>query len=807
MHKLHRSHPRPQKAFAISTLAWAVSSGFALGLPSGSALAQSAAQSQGQEQRYEIAAGPLAPALRSAASTARITLTFTPSQTDGKTTRGINGRYTAQQALSELLAGSGLEAAQLSNGGYVLREQSITQLPSVVVTATPSADELPEAFAGGQIARGGRIGLLGNKDVMNTPFATSNYTAEYMVNQQATTFADVLNKDASVRFTGQIGGVTDSFYIRGFPVGEGNLSEVAFDGVYGVAPNYHIFTQYAERAEVIKGPAALLYGMSPNSGVGGVINIVPKRALAEDLNRVTFDYGNGAQFGQSIDFSRRFGEDKAWGMRVNALHRDGDTPLDNQKSTTNLGSISIDYKGERLRSSLDLLIQDEHVNAPTRPFLVAAGIQVPKAADGRRNVTQAWGWWKSYGDSSLFKVEYDVNENVTVFADAGGSSTKVSRLSDQTPMLMNSAGDTLSTPAYYKFKVDRSNYDAGIRAKFDTGAVNHAVTVQGTLYADEVAQTNNPGTAIASNIYSPIARPVQNIAAPAVIPKVSSTDLSGVAIADTLSMYEEKLQLTLGARSQQIRSKNFNATGATTSTYDKDAVTPLAGLVVKPWQGVSLYANAIQGLSKGDVAPPAASNAGQVLAPYKTKQKELGAKFDFNTVLATASIFEITKPGGALVGGVYGVNSEQRNRGLELNLSGQATRSIRLLAGLSLIDGELVKTATPATRGKRPVGVPEIMANIGAEWDVPGVQGFTVNGNVTHTGKTYVDQANTQWVPSWTTADIGMRYTTKIEGRTTTIRGTIFNVFDKAYWSGVASFSTISQGVPRTAVVSVSMDF
>ena len=37
------------------------------------------------------------------------------------------------------------------------------------------------------------------------------------------------------------------------------------------------FTEYAERVEVLKGPGALMYGISPNSGVGGVINIVPKR--------------------------------------------------------------------------------------------------------------------------------------------------------------------------------------------------------------------------------------------------------------------------------------------------------------------------------------------------------------------------------------------------------------------------------------------------------------------------------------------------------------------------------------------------
>lgn len=103
-------------------------------------------------------------------------------------------------------------------------------LPAVTVSASvDGAGDLPAAYAGGQVARGGRLGLLGNKGVMDTPFATTNYTAQRLEDQQAVTLAEVLGSDPSTRFTGQIGGVTDSFYIRGFPINEGNLSEVAFD--------------------------------------------------------------------------------------------------------------------------------------------------------------------------------------------------------------------------------------------------------------------------------------------------------------------------------------------------------------------------------------------------------------------------------------------------------------------------------------------------------------------------------------------------------------------------------------------------
>lgn len=85
--------------------------------------------------------------------------------------------------------------------------------------ARPGA--LPPSYSGWQVARGGQIGLLGNKDFMDTPFNITIYTAKKIEDQQASTIADVVSNDPSVRFTGQTGGILDSFFIRGFPIGEG----------------------------------------------------------------------------------------------------------------------------------------------------------------------------------------------------------------------------------------------------------------------------------------------------------------------------------------------------------------------------------------------------------------------------------------------------------------------------------------------------------------------------------------------------------------------------------------------------------
>ncbi|PIF77713.1 iron complex outermembrane receptor protein [Variovorax sp. 54] len=770
-------------------------------------------------QHYAIPAGPLGHVLAQFAATAGVPLSFDPTPLGAVQSAGLQGRFTVRDGFARLLDGTDYELVDKGDGAYSLRKRAAAALPAAGSTALPTVTvnasaerlpgELPAAYAGGQVARGGRVGLLGNADVMDTPFSTISYTSDLMNDQQSVTLADVLNKDSSVRFTGQIGGVTDSFYIRGFPIGEGNLSEVAFDGVYGIAPNYHVFTEYAERVEVVKGPAALLYGMSPNGGLGGVINIVPKRALPQDLTRFTIDHAGSSQVGEHIDFSRRFGKGREWGIRFNGLHREGKTPLDNQSSRTDIGFLAIDYQGERFRASLDLLSQDEKVDAPTRPYLLASGLQTLPAPDGRRNISQGWGWWKSQGESALLHAEYDLNDKVTFFADAGGSAVRVGRLSDQTPTVLNANGLTSSTPGHYKFKVDRSTYDVGMRARLQTGPLKHALAVQISNYEDEVGQANNPGKAMLTNLHSPVAYPMQHIAPPLRVPKLSASRLSGMAVADTMSAFDDRLQFTFGLRHQKIVSDNFNATtGAVTTAYDKSAVTPLAGLVVKPWQHVSIYANYIEGLSKGDVAPVTASNAGEIFSPYKSKQYEVGVKFDFERVMATVAAFQITKPSGQISSGnLYASDGEQRNRGLEMNISGEAAKGVRLLGGLTLLDSKLTRTNNRATVGNRPVGVPNVMANLGAEWDLPWVPGLTLNGSMIYTGKEYVNQANTQSVPSWTTVDLGARYTTKVYGRSTTFRGTLVNAFNRKYWSGVASYGTISQGIPRTLMLSASVDF
>jgi iron complex outermembrane receptor protein len=203
-----------------------------------------------------------------------------------------------------------------------------------------------------------------------------------------------------------------------------------------------------------------------------------------------------------------------------------------------------------------------------------------------------------------------------------------------------------------------------------------------------------------------------------------------------------------------------------------------------------------------------AANAGTSLPPYKSKQQELGIKLDIQGLGTSLSVFQIEKPSASLdtVSNIYAENGRQRNRGIEWSIFGAPTRNVRLLGGVTLMQGKLVESATLGLVGKHAPGVPGVQANIGAEWDVLWAPGLSLNARLAYSGKQYLDQLNTQQIPSWTRWDVGAQYKTAIAGKPITLRLRIDNLFNKNYWESVYTDYT-SLSSPRTVTLSATFDF
>ncbi len=237
----------------------------------------------------------------------------------------------------------------------------------------------------------------------------------------------------------------------------------------------------------------------------------------------------------------------------------------------------------------------------------------------------------------------------------------------------------------------------------------------------------------------------------------------------------------------------------------------MLGLLVKPSRAWSLYANYAEGLVKGDTASGVGIvNAGQIFAPYVSKQKEIGAKYDGGGIGASVALFSLRKPSAYVENNVYGVFGEQRNRGLEFNVYGAPVRSVRVLGGLTLLDAKQMRTQGGVNDGKDAIGVPGHQLNLGVEWDLPVARGLTLDARLIRTGKQYADAANTQALPAWNRVDVGARYLTEFNGSLLTLRARVENLTDKGYWASAGGFpgaGYLVLGAPRTFVVSASVDF
>jgi iron complex outermembrane receptor protein len=678
---------------------------------------------------------------------------------------------------------------------------------SVTGAAVTEGDTLPPTYPGGEVAKGARLGVLGEQDAANVPFSVTSFTAQLVENQQARTLGDVLRNDASVQVTRGFGNDAQLFVIRGFPL---NGDDISYGGLYGVMPRQIVSPQGAERIEIFKGPSAFLNGVPPGgSGIGGMVNIEPKRAGDDPLTRLSVDYGTSSQRGASADIGRRWGASNQFGIRVNALQREGDTAIDDNSNRITFGSLGLDYRGERFRASLDLGYQKQRTDRG-RPMVQVIGDDVPDAPSARRNYAQPWTWSMTENTFGMVRAEYDLADRWTAYAAIGGNHAR----ENGSYSSLTVDGDGIGTASRLDVPYESDTYGmlTGVRGKFETGPLTHAVNAAfssvylkkrsaftfgssfDTSLEDTPEAPSPPTTLSAGDMHDPGV--------------TGRNRMTGISLSDTVSFLDDRVFVTVGARHQRLRITNYAYTGEVDSKYDDSATTPVYGLVVKPWKNVSLYANHIEGLQQGPTAPLTAVNANTTFAPSKSKQTEVGVKLDMGGYGADLAFFEIKQPTGVLdpATQVFSVAGEQRNRGVEFNVYGEPVRGVRVIGGVSVIDARLLDTRNPATEDNKAFGVPDYTAVLNAEWDLPWVRGLTLQGRVSHAGSQYLDAANTQKVDPWTTLDLGLRYATRVERHDVVWRLGVENVTNESYWTS-ANGGYLIQGDPRTVKLSVAVDF
>ena len=246
------------------------------------------------------------------------------------------------------------------------------------------------------------------------PFVVKSYNSALILNQQPQTLGQVLENDPSIRVTNGFGTAAEVFVMRGFALFS---DDIAFNGLYGLTPRQLVAPELYEQVQVLNGANAFLNGAAPGgSGIGGSVNLVPKRAGPTPLTRATLNYTGSAHFGGSFDVGRRFGGDRL-GVRVNGALRRGDVAVDDEyRSATVLGA-SFDYTTDRARVTLDLAFQRQHVRGLRHKVAVTTAI--PKVPRADVNYAQSWQYSTQRDLFGTLAAEFDLTDDIELYGSVG----------------------------------------------------------------------------------------------------------------------------------------------------------------------------------------------------------------------------------------------------------------------------------------------------------------------------------------------------------------------------------------------------
>jgi iron complex outermembrane receptor protein len=225
---------------------------------------QTAVAFAGPSAKLDIPAQPLSSALRTLASQAGVQLVFTPEAIGAAKAAAIKGEMSVEAALEQLLAGSGLRFKQEGERNYVVvtaaSSSGETTLPEMVVTATRTERRIDDVPAS--------VTVIGSKDIATQQ---PQHAADLLRNVEGIDVAGSGSPATLPRITlrgvgGSFGGATSQILVDGMPL------ESPVTGIHLGAHALDLFD--LERVEVVRGPTSALYGPS---GIGGVVNFVPKR--------------------------------------------------------------------------------------------------------------------------------------------------------------------------------------------------------------------------------------------------------------------------------------------------------------------------------------------------------------------------------------------------------------------------------------------------------------------------------------------------------------------------------------------------
>lgn len=754
--------------------------------------------------QVDLPSQALKDAIQQLASLTGLTIAVDAQLVAGKMAPAVKGQLEAPEAIDKLLAGSGLTAT--FQGSQVLITQAAPVLREVKVSAdVPHGSDGATASSGGMYVPAQTLGPFGPTAVQDNPFSTTSIPSTILRDQQVKTLTEAARNDASYGSYLTVGSSGYSnFFIRGIPTDVPTNNRI--DGL-PVTTQSGIVMQGYERIDIYHGLSALQYGFT---GAGGIVNYVSKRPLVDPLSELSLGYTNSSDFTGAVDLSRRFGTDNEAGARLNLMKEHGNGPVDHSSVDSYLGALALDWN--LLPATTLWLNASDSRNGHygLQPTLIVSGRAVPDAPEASHffgtSFTQHVGTTRGLEGGLESKLSDTLSLHLAI-----GDFRATRDVLGNAAILQDGAGDfRMAITPHNLWTLEDKSAELTISSNNQWGTVNSRTDLAVTANNEETGvQKVQPIKILSqpSNIYDPVQYADPQIPyAPGAISNTWNSYRNYI-LRETLDWGGGFSLIGALAYSQINTSDNQSAS----DSVQQSATTPTLALVYKATPALNVYASYTEGLTAGaqagaDYGSVPVANAGVTLAPYVSRQTEVGAKYQLGDALqANAAAFQI-KQASAIYQPtdatkteyVLTQNGEQVNDGLELSLAGKVSRSLALFGGATYIDAKLTHTQDGTLDGKYAFGIPKYQANLFAEYSVEEAPGLTVLGGAYYTGSKWVDSANQYTIPSNLTFDAGLKYSTQLMQAPATIRFYVQNLTDRSYWTANVYGPVVTLGDPRT---------
>jgi iron complex outermembrane recepter protein len=679
---------------------------------------------------------------------------------------------------------------------------------AVKLDAISVVSERPKGFR----AKTVQVGTFRDQEMLDVPLTVSVIPRAVLDAQDAHGLYDALKNTAGVTRSQLNGTVYDNLAIRGINVD--NRTSYRLNGSLPINNLIDLPLENKERVEALKGASSLYYGFTSPVGI---VNLVTKRAGSTPNTSIAL---SGNEYGQvlaHVDAGRKFGDEEQFGARVNVVGGKLRNAIDGAEGDRAFGSAALDWAAtDKLSFKFDIEQFNKNITEPAvivMPAAVNGVITLPRLPDASKLLSGTWAKTKADAQNVLLRSDYRINDDWSVLAEAGRArTTRNARNYSQLQNYNSATGQgTLAFSLQRDLNYVNRNLRVEVDGRFPTGPVMHELSF-GAMQNKRYASTpNSQSVSVSQNLYNPVSIAEIPYTITTVYSPVNITD-KGVYAFDRLHL-SENWQLLAGARAEDYENSTYKASTGVTTKYTANKTTGSFGGLYKIRKDTSIYATYIEGLEETGIAGVGLKNAGEALPPAVSKQKELGVRTEaWSGMSGSIAYFELerattyqkkvlsTDTLNSLV-----LDGRTLLKGIEFALNGEITPQVSIYGSGMLLNATLKNAADTNIIGKTPDATPERTYSLLAEYRPDLLPGFSVNGGAYYVGPRPLNNLNQGWLPGYTIFSTGVRYITKMAGKTTTFQVNVENAGDKAYWSA-ASGGYLSVGLPRTVSATMKVD-